>query len=126
MENSFKTLPPPLDTGIPDKHCFIFIKEVDTTNGVLYLEGGVINDFWYFRKRDEGDTFFYFELFTLNIYIIIKQYSDYMCFSSILAANYESYLIYVKKTYASLLSFGPHKNLLNSNPVSKFVSTAAE
>ena len=28
---------PPLDTAIPDYHDFIFIKEVDTTNGVLYL-----------------------------------------------------------------------------------------
>ena len=30
----------PLDTGIPDKHDFEFIKEVDTTNGDLYLGGG--------------------------------------------------------------------------------------
>ena len=27
--------PPPLDTDIPDQHDFIFIKEVDTTNGIL-------------------------------------------------------------------------------------------
>ena len=44
MENGFflKSLlpPPPLDTGIPDQHDFIFIKEVDTTNGVLYFGGG--------------------------------------------------------------------------------------
>ena len=43
--------PPPLDdTAIPNLHDFIFIKEVDTTNGVLYREGGdnVIHNFWYF------------------------------------------------------------------------------
>ena len=42
MENGkvFKIIAPPLDTGIPDKHDFIFIKEVDTTNGDLYLGGG--------------------------------------------------------------------------------------
>ena len=36
--------PPLLDTGIPDKHDLIhvFIKEVDTTNGVLYL-GGIMS-----------------------------------------------------------------------------------
>ena len=32
--------PPPLDTGIPDYHDFVFIKEVHTTNGDLYLGGG--------------------------------------------------------------------------------------
>ena len=31
---------PPLNTAIPDKHDFIFIKEVDKTNGVLYVGGG--------------------------------------------------------------------------------------
>ena len=38
MENGnvFKIIVP-LGTAIPDKHDFIFIKEVDTTNGVLYL-----------------------------------------------------------------------------------------
>ena len=39
---------PPLNTAIPDKHDFIFIKEVDKTNGVLYVGGGggnVIYDF---------------------------------------------------------------------------------
>ena len=41
MENGkvFNTLFP-LDTAIPDKHDFIFIKEVDTTSVVLYLGGG--------------------------------------------------------------------------------------
>ena len=29
-----------------------------------------------------------------------------------LAENYESYLIYVKKTYASLPPFGPHKKII--------------
>ena len=47
----------PLDTGIPDKHDFIFIKEVDTTNGILYLgANNVIHDFWYLGKGGgEGD-----------------------------------------------------------------------
>ena len=41
----------PLDTGIPDKHDFIFIKEVDTTNDVLYLRGNnIIHDFRYLGK----------------------------------------------------------------------------
>ena len=42
MENGkvFISLFHPLDTGIPDKHDFIFIKDVDTTNGDLYLGGG--------------------------------------------------------------------------------------
>ena len=51
---------------------------VETTNGVLYLGRGrgvgggmvnVIHDFWYWEKRDEGDTklkYFTFDLFTLN------------------------------------------------------------
>ena len=42
MEKNVKPLfPTPLDTGIPDKHDFIFLKKVDTTNGVLYLGRGV-------------------------------------------------------------------------------------
>ena len=54
MEKFFKSMSAPLDTGIPDYHDFIFMKEVDTTNGVLYLEGGggnVIHDFLYLVKR---------------------------------------------------------------------------
>ena len=31
-----------------------------------------------------------------SVLIFIKQYSDSMCFSSILAEKYESYIIYVK------------------------------
>ena len=34
MEKFFLN-PPPLDTAFPDKHDFLFTKEVDTTNGVL-------------------------------------------------------------------------------------------
>ena len=57
---------------------FIFIKEVDTTNGVLYLGGGgggigdVIHDFCYLGKGDEGDKilkYYTFELFALSINI---------------------------------------------------------
>ena len=36
-------LPPPLDTGIPDYHDFIFIKAVHTTNEDLYLGGGAMS-----------------------------------------------------------------------------------
>ena len=44
MEKFSKSLPPPpLDTANPDKHDFIFIKEVDTTNGVLCLGGGAMS-----------------------------------------------------------------------------------
>ena len=37
----------PRDTGIPLKHNYIFIKEVDTPNGISYHGGGndVIHDF---------------------------------------------------------------------------------
>ena len=71
MEKFLKSLFP-LDTGISDQHDFIFIKEVDKTNGDLYLEGGsnVIHDFWYLGKGDEGDKIlkcYTFDLFTLSI-----------------------------------------------------------
>ena len=39
MEKILKLLPPLLDTGIPDEHDFIFLKEFETTNGVLYFGG---------------------------------------------------------------------------------------
>ena len=46
----------PCDTGIPLKHDYIFIKEVDTPNGISYHGGNdVIHDFWYLGKGDEGD-----------------------------------------------------------------------
>ena len=50
--NFFLIIVPLLDTGIPDKNDFKFIKEVDTTNGDLYLGGGgnVKHDFWYLGK----------------------------------------------------------------------------
>ena len=62
--------PPTLDTAFPNKHDFIFIKEVDTTNGVLYLGGGGGGDnviMWLLVLR-EGEwrwheiIFFYFSL----------------------------------------------------------------
>ena len=70
-QNSVKktVLPPPLDTGIPDYHDFIFIKEVDTTNGDLYLgEGGVIHDFWYLGKGNQDDKIFFKMLYFWLIY----------------------------------------------------------
>ena len=40
MEQFFLNQSPPLDTGIPDYHDFIFIKEDHATNMDLYLGGG--------------------------------------------------------------------------------------
>ena len=43
--------PPPPDTGIPLKHDYIFIKEVDTPNGISYHGGDdVVHAFWYLGK----------------------------------------------------------------------------
>ena len=79
--------PPPPVTAIPDKHDFIFIKEVHITYGVLHLGGGgVIHNFWYLGKGDEDDTkLFFFLLLTYlrSVLKFIKQYNDSMCFSSI-------------------------------------------
>ena len=48
--NFFKQCPP-RDTGIPLKHDYILIKEVDTPNGISYHGGNdVIHDFWYLGK----------------------------------------------------------------------------
>ena len=66
----FKSLPPPPRYSY-SRLAWLYIhkKEVDRTNGVLYLGGGggnVIHDFWYLGKWDEGDTkllfFFYLRL----------------------------------------------------------------
>ena len=70
----FKSLPPPLNTGIPDKHDFIFIKGVDTTNGDLYLwgEGQCHTRLLVLGEGDEGDKIskrYTFDLFTLSINI---------------------------------------------------------
>ena len=68
----------------------------------------------------------------LYFWLIYAQYkyslnnSVIPCVFSVLAENYESYLIYVKKTYAPLPPFGHHKNLWNPNLISKLVLTAAE
>ena len=62
----------PRDTGIPLKHDYIFIKEVDTPNGISYQGGDdVIHDFCYLGKGGgEGDKIlkcYTFDLFTLSI-----------------------------------------------------------
>ena len=74
MENGkvfFKSFAPPLDTAILDKYGFIFIKEVDITNGTLYLRGNnVRHHFLYLRKEGIKVTqykIFYFWLILLSI-----------------------------------------------------------
>ena len=57
-----------------DSHDFIFIKEIDTTNGVLYLGGGAMSytTFGILGKGGEGYTelkCFTFDLFMLSINI---------------------------------------------------------
>ena len=63
----------PLDTAIPDKHDFIFIKEVDTANGVLYCRGEQCHTrHLVIGVGDEKDTklkCFTFDIFTLSINI---------------------------------------------------------
>ena len=64
---------PPRDTGIPLRHDYIFIKEVDTPNGISYHGGNdVVHDFCTWGTGDEGDTVlkcYSLELFTLSINI---------------------------------------------------------
>ena len=76
MEKFYLIIPPPLDTAFPDKHDFIFIKEVDTTNGVLYLGGDVIHDFWYLGKGNgvkvTRNIFFLLLTFLRFVLIFIK------------------------------------------------------
>ena len=57
-------------------------------HGFLYLGKGD----WRWQDIQNVILFTYLR----STLIFIKQYSDSMCFSSILAWNYESYLIYVK------------------------------
>ena len=61
---------------------------------------------------DKGETilkYFTFDLYTFsdNIYYTIQRF--HVFFLQFLAENYDSYLIYVRKTYAPLPSFGPQK-----------------
>ena len=51
-------IPPPRDTGIPSEYDYIFIKEVDTPNGISYHGGGGAMSYktvgiW--GRGDEGD-----------------------------------------------------------------------
>ena len=70
--------PPPQDTGIPDNYDFIYIKKVDTKNGVLFLGGGGGGGHSLTRLSvpgeggGEGDKIlkcYTFDLFTLSINI---------------------------------------------------------
>ena len=49
--------------------------------------GNVIHDFWYLGKGGEGDKKYIFSLLTYlrSVLMFIKQYSNSMCFSSILS-----------------------------------------
>ena len=68
-----KTVFPTHDTGIPFKHDYIFIKKVDTPNGISYHGGNdVIHDFWYLGKggwRWQDIKMLFFYLFALRINI---------------------------------------------------------
>ena len=70
----FKTVFP-RDTGIPLKNDYIFIKEVDTANGISYHRGGGAMSYATFGiwgRGDEGDKIlkcYTFDLFTLSINI---------------------------------------------------------
>ena len=120
MENGKVLLnnrPPPLDTGNPDYHDCIVIKEVDTTNGVLYLGGGgnVIRDFWYLGKGRWRWQY----IKMLHFWLIYAQYKYSLnntvipcVFPPFLAENYESNLMNVTLKNALLHPFGPHKNVL--------------
>ena len=66
----------PRDTGIPLKHDYIFIKEVDIPNGISYHGGGrgtmSYTTFGTWGRGDEGDKILHcytFDLFTLSINI---------------------------------------------------------
>ena len=90
MEKSFLIIAPPLNTSIPDQHDFIFIKEVDTINGDLYLGGGGGGAMSYttFGTWGRGMKVTRYQNVILLTYlrsvlIFIKQYSDSMSFSSI-------------------------------------------
>ena len=76
----------PLDTGIPDEHDFIFIKEVDTRNGAC-ISGGTM-PYTTFGTWGGGMKVTRYENVILltnlrSVLIFIEQYSDSMCFSSI-------------------------------------------
>ena len=54
--------------------------------------------FLYLGMGDERDAIFFKLLnYLRSVLIFIKHNSDPMCFSSILAQNYESYIIYVNR-----------------------------
>ena len=75
MENGFFLKQcSPRDTGIPLEHDYIFIKEVDTPDGVTYQEGGGrchtrLLVFGEGGWRWQDIKFYTFDLFTLSINI---------------------------------------------------------
>ena len=79
-------------------------------------------------RGDEGDKILkcYTLTYLRSVSIFIKQYSDSMCFSSIFSFKLRNIPYLCEIDVRTLPRFGPHKNLFNSNLVSKLVSTAAE
>ena len=82
----------PVDTGIPDLHDFIFIKQVYTTNGDLYRGGGQCHNARLLVLGEGGMKVKRYQNVILLTYLrsvslFINQYSDSMCFSSIFSLN---------------------------------------
>ena len=82
-----KQCPPPRDTSIPLKHDYIFIKEVDTPNGISYHRGEPYHTRLLVFGEGGMKVTRYKNVILLtylrSVLIFIKQYSDSMCFSSI-------------------------------------------
>ena len=84
----FKTVFP-RDTGIPFKNGFIFIKKLTHQTGSHIKRGGhVIHDYCYLGKGRMMMTRYLNVLlltYLRSVFIFIKQYSDSMCFASIVS-----------------------------------------
>ena len=88
--------------------------------------GNVIHDFWFFGKGDEGDKIlkcYTFFTLSINIHLTIQWFH---VFSSILSWKLRIIPYLCEIDVRTLPPLSPHKNLFNSNLVSKLVSTTAE
>ena len=68
----------PLDRGFPDWREFLFMKEADTTNGILYQRGNVIHDFWHLEKGDKGHTLSKYFLLTYWPSVLIHYHTSWV------------------------------------------------